>query len=722
MRPIHAVLLLVALAAVLIGALVLVQGDGHSGGIASAVPDSTRGTGELDRQHAALDPTGAIGSNVERTKVQSGGAATIVTGPVGISGRVVDADGRPVAGAVVLAAPSGGLMGAALDDLDVDAPWTKRVDATSGADGRFTLRPEAHGAVRIAVRASGFAPFDAEKAIAGANADLGDLKLERGAILRGRVVDASARPVADAQLRLARTEGALFVGRAGGNASNVLAKTDRNGAFEIDRLAVGPWSLSISSDEHPDKVESGETDRPGQIVANLQFTLDEGYAIEGRLIGAPSETLAQLSVRALPRNPAGESSLSAFAGARTAKVGADGNFHIGGCERDAAYRVVARSSEFGFGAQARSEPVDAKSGDRNVVLNYRSETAMTFQVVAADDGTPVETMNVSGGYHWNMPLMEEGKQRTHFDGGRVRFGGVPAGGPGELAQVRIEAAGFQPFERKDLRLVAGRDNDLGVFRIERSSLVRVTVVEASSGAPIANAQVSLNEVAPSGSERGMTFTFDTGAEDDGFLGDGAAHRGKTDKQGVALVSSMPGKRATLSVRHKEHATWKSAVLDLPAVGDSEQTVRLTSGGTVVVEVLDAQKQPVAGLSIDHRNGDDDGDGMAFLPGMSSDTVTDAAGRVVFAHIPAGKHLFRTRTNQGGFSMAGGAAVIHRVVGMNGDPAESEKGWSEAIVPEGETITVQLLAPEMGEITGRVRESGKALAGATVRLKDRKSTV
>jgi hypothetical protein len=55
---------------------------------------------------------------------------------------------------------------------------------------------------------------------------------------------------------------------------------------------------------------------------------------------------------------------------------------------------------------------------------------------------------------------------------------------------------------------------------------------------------------------------------------------------------------------------------------------------------------------------------------------------------------------------------------SGEESDGDKGWNEAVVAEGETTTISLLAPARGTLTGRVRESGKPLVGATVRLNPR----
>lgn len=720
MRPIHAVLLLGLLAAALVGALLLVRADTRTGGIAAPLAETSEiGTSARDvpeLEQVGGDAAGATKAGADRSEVRTGGEARIQSGPVGLRGRVVDPEGRPVAGAVVFAASSDFPFGLALDDVASSSPFLERTETTTGADGRFTLEPQTQSAVRIAVRADGFAPYNAQKPVAGSSLDVGDLRLERGAVLLGRVIDANGAPVAGARLHGGATSpgaGILALPLAHGP---LLATTDAGGGFRVDRLAVGPWSVVVTSEEQPDKTVTGETERAGQVVSNLVIQLEQGYDIEGRVLGLSADHVADLSVVAGER-ASGEGLFEMLGPQRRAAIEPSGAFRVRGCKHDTEYRLSVRMAAKGFPSGTRSDVVTAKSGDHNVVLTYRAETALAFRVVDKLTGQPLEDLHVSAGYRWPLPLFEEGtgKPKRRFENGVVRYAPLAGGPATDPVTLRIECVGHAPYERGDLRLVAGVDNDLGVIALERSALVRITVLDAATGAPIQNATVALNELRENGREIGMTFSIDhDGGGEADIGGAGAAQRGKTRNDGRVEISSLPGKRATLSVRHKDHATWRSEPLDLPADGDFDVTVRMTAGGTVVVSVLDRDLKPVAGLTID-RQDSAPAAGM-LVPGARSDNVTDGAGRVVFAHLPAGTQAFRVRP-PGGSGLLGGFGGALLVADSEHNSRVAE-GWHEATVVEGETITLRLEAPELGDLGGRVREGGKPLAGATVTLRPR----
>ena len=101
----------------------------------------------------------------------------------------------------------------------------------------------------LTVRARGMARLRQElEMTAGGELDLGDLLLDFGVILAGRVTDESGTPIAGAEIR---SEPDRDVGwRIRGLSRHPLvAETDSAGRFEIFDQPVGPWVLLAG---HPD--------------------------------------------------------------------------------------------------------------------------------------------------------------------------------------------------------------------------------------------------------------------------------------------------------------------------------------------------------------------------------------------------------------------------------------------------------------------------------------
>jgi protocatechuate 3,4-dioxygenase beta subunit len=733
MRPLHAISLGLALVVLLVAAWLFVgdrSGTASSASSASpesapksaAVPHETAleapPTEQSERNASPGTPAIAPAANVADASPTAADASAFA-----LTGRVVDGAGHPVANALVLADGAAGNVGQALDLSDPElAPWSRRVEAKTGTDGRFDIHPRAQSAVRFAVRAGGFAPYDAERPIAGARHDVGDLVLETSVILKGRVLDSAGRPVVGATLQRLSTSTAGFA-FFGGPRGVPVATTDDRGAFVVDQLASGPWKLLITSEDHPDKLEEGDVDRAGATVANLEFVVADGTEISGRVVRAPADAMKNLWVRALPRPPNAERGLLEPADAeidiagdpRKARVAPDGTFTLRGLVPGGNYGVSARDSERAWTGRRRTQVVQARAGDRGVELPYQQETAIVFQAVDSISGEPVVELDVQAGYQWRMPMLDEGGRRVRqFPEGRVRYSNLPPPpAAGERAQLRVEAVGYTPFERTDLLVSDGQDYDLGVIRLVRAPVVKVRVTD-DKAAPVVGAQVSL---APESSEladgHSMSIRIGEGGEDEALVGGGASLRSRTDKDGVARVTSLPGARARVLVSAPGFAPHASEVIELPVATDAERDVHLTPGGSVVVEVVDSKDQPVAGVGIDHES-----PSSAFEPMLldrDGADITDAEGRVRFEHLTPGSHRFKLRDGLGNtFAFGDRGAVVMRRPGMPGAP---EPGWSDVLVVDLGVETLRLVAPTRSELSGRITESGKPLASATIRLTD-----
>ncbi len=601
------------------------------------------------------------------------------------------------------------------------------VHVETGADGRFVLQPKVKDHTRLSVRAAGFAPFDRGEPVPVANQDLGDLVLEDSAILTGRVLNAQGRPVADAKLKRLRSDpgssGIVFFGSSSVGGTEV-ATTDAQGRFRIDQLAAGPWKLRVESVDQPDKVFSGETDRPGATVSNLEFVLDEGTTIDGVVLGAPAELLPKLWVRAVQRPSGDGGAVNAvisggdfFGGARKARCNADGTFQVRGVVPGASYRLVGRDNErdFGMGRTCTSS-VTTPAGERGVKLQYKAETAVVFHVVDATSGAPIEKLDVSGGAGFAMPLADEkGEPQSRFPGGEVRF--VRRDGPA-LPGRRRPSRCTSP-RRATSRTSAGTSS-CSTARTPTSASCASSARRSCACScatrlkePLAGASVELVERPEEQSgerrfERNVRMRMSVGDDGQEIPDEGDSSSARTDKEGRASLTSLPGKRVEVLVRARDHAPWASGPFVLPAEGDHELDALPGSGGSVTVAVVDGAGKPVAGIEIERRG--PDGRGGAMLGGVHRPR-SDAQGRAVFEHLMPGVQRFRIAESSAQvFTTSSGDLASLDFGGAGGDD-----GWGQVEVVEGEASSLQLIAPERATLAGRITEAGKDLAGARVEL-------
>jgi uncharacterized GH25 family protein len=692
--------------------------------VAEAPAPAAAETGEL----AAPDGPSGADEPLERIAV----SAPATAGPVApethahraedaprIEGRVLDRGGQPVAGAVVRAEGPGRLF-----DIDTEAMAVGGApsEATTDSEGRFALQGPAPGEVTMRVRAAGFAPLDRRDVPVPADdvVVLEPFVLSRGAILSGHVLDSLGRGVPGAELVSVgdRDAGGMVI--IGGKRETV-ATTAEDGTFRIDQLACGAWKIQVHHDDHPDELFQGLAEVPGEEVAGLAFVLRPGTTISGRVKDVPPGELADLVVRA---SEVGQDWLSGVR-SRKAEVVSDGSFELRGLASDKEYELQARTERdeertLGFFGRSRSESVRAWGGDVGVVIPYQPEGVLVFQVLDATTRQPLTDFTVEAGVQWPAALRDEDGRvlRTHPEG-RVRVGALRPETPEDRVTVTVNAPGYEPYSRDSIAIVAGQELDLGPILLEPVPVVSVTVLDRATGEPVQGATVTIEKEVPAGatSVNRRIEVEDTG---DGVSVTTADAIGKTDADGLAVLNSLGGETVTLRVESEAHAPFVRNGLALPRGSDVIELVELSLGGEVVVTVLDPEGEPIAGARVRHREAGQPmmmGFGTGFLGGGGGGTpVTDSSGTVRFTRLRAGLHEFQLNEEQssGGVFLEGGATI-----NIGGTPTSSE-GWTEVEVFEGGVAAVTLEASPRGSLTGRVREAGKLLAGATLSLKEKRS--
>ena len=685
-----------------------------------------------DEPETAVEPSvEASPQEMARVAVETP-AATAPAGATGASsgglvGRVLDPSGRPVTGARVRAheGPGGRMPGAMAGLLLSGAE--PAAEETTDAEGRFHLRMEQDGSFQLLVDASGYAPFRKEvSAYFDRRTDIGELVLDPGVFLSGRVVDSAGRPVEGAAIRPSTPEQSANVIRIGGIQEPAIDVTGRDGSFLVDRQAVGPWALEITSDRHPSRQVSGETRRAGQRVDGLEVVLEDGVEIAGRLAGMPAGEHRKIEVRASAET-AGAGGLAIgglvdLGGSeRSAPVSADGSFRLVGLREDQGYRLRAYEGKGMFGSRARSDSTEATAGELDVELAWSAGAALVLQVVDAESGAPIEGFEVRAGFEMAWPLMRDGQPVLEHPGGNVRFDGLRPPGASGTARLEIRAPGFADLDRADIHVVRDQDAYLGAIALRRVPVVRVTAVD-QRGAPVEGASVSLTPESEGG-QPGMIMRRVQMSPDGMRTSDSRARgrNGVTDADGVVELTSLPGERCTIAVRASRFAPYESEPLDLPEALDVDHAALLLRGATVEVRVVDERGDPVPGAMVERRapggqGGFSLGGGggsriRAGARGGAGRRVADSVGAAFFRNLEAGVHAFRLTEEGAGTYSSGGMSL--RMAGGGG----SEQPWTEVALEGGLTELLTLTAPSPGSLSGRITEAGEPLFGSEVRLVD-----
>lgn len=241
--------------------------DGHFQ--ASGLPE---GPLTLRVRRTGFAPLGVRG--VEAKADGSLGIWALETG-ASLRGRVVDAGGAPVAGALVHA-------GRQLRTATQGRPLYRKPEAVTGADGSFAI-PDLRPGERLDlwIWKEGFQPGIVQDATAGRETRVA---LVRGARIAGRIVDENGAPAFGAMIWLVR-----------GGRRQEISNTDADGRFVLAGLAPGRAELNVSADGFA--AVSLPVDA-AHSIEDLEVVLRCPASAEGRVRDARGEPVAGITVRA----------------------------------------------------------------------------------------------------------------------------------------------------------------------------------------------------------------------------------------------------------------------------------------------------------------------------------------------------------------------------------------------------------------------------------------
>lgn len=725
--------LLVVFALVCLGGLgwLLFAPSGTDGGAAdveragpAAAAEGDRGSAELSAGAASSDDAAvpaalrAQQAAPEADAAAKKAAASDRSGTK-VVGRVVDDAGRPVAGADVQVVNA--MTAEFLNRLRDGGTAPRRVQTDNA--GRFEWIGAKAGSNTVKVRADGYAPLEKEAQIPiDAQHDLGDVRVTLGAVLSGRVVDDTGRGVGGATLRLVENDFDLAFASSDVFGEAPLATTEPDGSFRIGSFACGPWKIRVHAEDHPDRVFEGNAERPGFEQSGLRFELAAGTTIEGVALGVPPEQAGKVKVRAQSLEERGGFGFGLGLRSREAEVGPDGRFRIRGLAVDQRWQLQLRASTSGgpgfdvFRQRARSAGVRASSGERGIQLRWQQDSGIALRVVDEKTRAPIEEFEVTAGQGWRMEQLRgaDGRPQKRFPGGKVRVGDLYPSADGGGARIEIRAPGYTDWKQENIALVAESDVDLGAIQLAPTPTLVLTVLDAATQAPVADARVTLRPAQKPSDTHEVRMSVSVGgpAGDDVQFDDGTeTRRARTNEQGVAILSSFPGQNCTLRVESEGRAPFVQDDLQLPEDARHEHTVRLTTGGSVAIHVTDKSGRPISGLRLEHRRSSERGPPMPFGGPAGAGLVTNSEGLAFAANLEAGTHGFRVAEPGAGGGFRMGRAMV-MTAELGGDGAD---GWSNVEVLEGQESKLELQTVARASLAGTVREAGLALAGASLSL-------
>ncbi|HYO12902.1 MAG TPA: carboxypeptidase regulatory-like domain-containing protein [Thermoanaerobaculia bacterium] len=278
-----------------------------------------------------------------------------------VTGRVVDAAGRPVADARVVLSTRGFGHGG-------EGPQ----EAASSADGSFRFPSVASGTYVLSASREGYAPGALPDPVQVGGAPVADLevRLETGGTIRGRIKGLGFEALAGLNVFAVRSDG------VGMEAGVRQGGVDFEGAYTIEGVTPGDWMVMAMSGSGSARGRVTLPEGASEVSLDLEF--GAGFTLSGRVLRA-GQPMPGLQVVASGNDVASHAMGS---------TGAQGEFRLEGLEAG-TYNLAAMDFRKGL---RHVEEVEI-SADREIVIELPTQR-VSGRVVDATDSSPVEGASI----------------------------------------------------------------------------------------------------------------------------------------------------------------------------------------------------------------------------------------------------------------------------------------------------------------------------------------
>lgn len=545
--------------------------------------------------------------------------------------------------------------------------------ATTGEDGKATLRGVGEGWTSLKVRADGYAAYAELIEVPHGTKEVA-VRLKKGAPVSGRVVDQAGKAVAAAKIYA--IDASSFYGELD---SEPAAQSDDKGEFTIAAVAPGSYRFRARHADYATATSAiTQVDERGAKTA-VVLTMNTGITLAGRVVDAAKQPVPYANVALGGRGGFGGMRGGDGDGNRQTTAGADGAFEIKHVlipeQPDALEQLVVRAESETAASKARSlaELAPTATGKQDVTgLELILDQIGSISGITVTESGEVVPEAVVTAY---LDFQKNGSEARDLVGGAT----ATSDGDGRFVLKGLSDAEYS--------LSASRSGSAGMWWGGAQN-----AVSAKPGAT--NVKVT---VVGEGKVIGKVVYSDGSAPTAGMARLGWQHRADI-VDGAFAVERVPAGNYALRVRgtgfaegSKDNVTVKSG--ETTDVG----TITVERGRTLSGVVRDGSGKPVAGA-------------MVYLGDMIIATGTSIAD----AGTATGGEFRGMRTTEsgadGGFSIAGVGPKETNVV------AESAGGRSYSVAVPAGTTNVAGLALELqafGSLRGMATMGGKPVAAQII---------
>lgn len=500
--------------------------------------------------------------------------------------------------------------------------------ATGQQDGAFRIDGLPPGSFTLVARAPGRSDRQVSAALQpGAVFATGELRLSRGASVRGTVRDTEGRPIVRAMVKQGR----------GGFADNpmlamlqgdaAMARTDEQGRYELRDLPPGRLQLVADAQGFAAARSPRLELAAGAELRDVDLVLDHGGSVAGRVLVAPGEQADEFLVMAQEQQTQK---------AQTVSPAPDGTFRIdnldpGRYQVQAMHPVVLQAMHQGqqndlrpgrgFDLRGMLQAVTEHVVSQKVVVRAGEVADVELDATELGAGVRLELEVRIGGSVLREGVVEltsiaDGRLRTAFlVDGRASVGGFVPG------SVRVQVRGGMTMApigaASDVEIPRNTDRHSAVVELPGGEL-QGRVVDVASGAPLSGVLVRLlpGDVAAADDLLGAVLT--------GAGGEFAFRGLRPGRYGIVAADVLQ--------RHDEVAA--ASRLDGIEVGDGQVVdglvLRAQPAAGVTVKVTDEGGAPVPGAMVLGI----DADGRPL--GGFALAVAGGDGRAVLGGLPRGR--------------------------------------------------------------------------------------
>lgn len=366
------------------------------------------------------------------------GTVTLAPGAV-LTGFVVDARGKPVAGAAVSLAEARGLGGRVVIRGPRRSLGGDEREVRTQADGSFSFRNLTPGeAVDLTARKKGLLTASASR-VKVPPAEPLRLTLQAAARLSGRVVDDQGTPVGVAPVWILPADGDRF-----GDVASLFTETDEEGKFVFETLEPGKVGVRANARGYLTSEARYVEVAVGREVSGVELVVKRGAVIEGIVTtsaGAPAAG-AEVSLQS-PTSFDRGIMIDLGAAAARGEADGDGHYRLEGVA-EGAQSVAAELS----GHQRAVRDLDVQPGTNRLDLRLGEGLRVSGRVVDGA-GNPIAGAQVALSSSSSRMFQSGGEEVTGADGA-FRFTGLSVG------SYRLSASrqGYTPGEQ-DVQITEG---------------------------------------------------------------------------------------------------------------------------------------------------------------------------------------------------------------------------------------------------------------------------